>query len=128
MGARAGNTAQLQQMVKKGTGFDLKKGQVRTIISAKIGGVEQHLAHVCIIRSYMHALAKADADGRYTVEVAPLADSQVQFIQVFCCQSGGIRTFQHFDGSVLVDVATYRARCSRRPAARRCRSRVAKIC
>ncbi len=37
------------------------------------------MAHFRIIRSYMCAVAKADADGRYEVEVAPLADGQVQF-------------------------------------------------
>ncbi len=90
-GCRGGNTAQLQQMAKRDTGFDVKKWQLHKIISAKIGRVEQHLAHFCIIRIFMHAVAEAEG--------------QVQFLQVFCCPSGGIRTFQHFDGFALVDAA-----------------------
>ncbi len=52
-GRRAGNTAQLQQMVKEDSGFDLKKTQAHDIIIAKTGGVEQYLAHFRVIRSYM---------------------------------------------------------------------------
>ncbi len=67
-----------------------------------IGGVEQHLAHLRIIRRCMRELAKADADGHYDVDVPPLPDAQVQFLPLLCCPSACTRTFQIFDGLVSV--------------------------
>ncbi len=92
-------------MVKEDAVIDLMKYQAPGIISAKIGGVEQHLAHFRIIWSYMREVAKADIDGHYTVEVAPLPDGEEQFLRLFCCPSGCTRTFQTFDGLSSVDAA-----------------------
>ncbi len=78
-------------------GFDPKISQAHKIISEKIGEVEQHLAHF--------RLAKANADGRYLVEVAPLPDGQEQFLLLCCCPSRCTRTFQTFYGLASVDAA-----------------------
>ncbi len=102
-GRRSGNTARLQQMVNEDTRFDLKTSQAHRIISAKIGGVEQHLAHFRIIRSYMREVSKAYSDGRYAVYFASLPGGQ--FLRLFCCTSGCTRTFQNFGGLVSVDAA-----------------------
>ncbi len=67
--------------------------------------MEQHLAHFRIIRSYMREMAKADIDGRYAAEFAPLPDVQEQFLPLFCGPSGCTRTFQNFAGLVSVDAA-----------------------
>ncbi len=41
--------------------------------------MEQYLAHFRVIRSYMREVSKADAEGHYIVDVAPLPDGQMQF-------------------------------------------------
>ncbi len=40
------------------------------------GGVVQYLAHFRVIRSYMREVSKADAEGHYIVDVAPLPDGR----------------------------------------------------
>ncbi len=59
-------------MVKEDVGIDLKKSQAHKNIRENIGGLEQHLAYFCIIRSYMCALADVDDEGRFVGDVAPL--------------------------------------------------------
>lgn len=80
-------------MVKMNAGFDPKKGQVHNVISVKIGGVEQQLAHFRIIRNYMRVVAEAEAEGGYTVEISSPEKDQAQLRCMFCFPSGGTRTF-----------------------------------
>ncbi len=41
--------------------------------------MEQYLADFRVIRSYKREVSKADAEGHYVVDVAPLPDGQMQF-------------------------------------------------
>ncbi len=49
--------------------------------------VEQHLAHFHITRNYMNAVTKADAEGRYTMELKPLVEGEAQFLRLFLPES-----------------------------------------
>ncbi len=87
-GPRGDNNTQLQQMLKKDEGLDMKTGKVNKIIIGKAGLVEHPMAHFRIIRNYMKAVANGDAGGCYKVEVTTLLDVQVQFLRLFCSPSG----------------------------------------
>lgn len=57
----------------------------------------------------MKAVANANAEGCYKVDVTPLADCQMQFLRLFCCPSRCNRTFRHFDDMDSVDRAHQRS-------------------
>ncbi len=61
--------------------------------------MEQHLAHFRAILNSMRAVAEADAEGHYNVEVAALEEDQAPFHRLFCCSSSSTRSFRTRKGA-----------------------------
>ncbi len=71
--------------------------------------MEEHLANFRVIRNYVKIVADVEIEGRYNVEVILLKDGQTQFLRLFFCPYGCVRTLRLFEGIFLVDAAHFKS-------------------